>query len=81
MKQDKKKTKSAISVYLDDKTIRACEHIAEAHNLSRNAIINELLNYSIDEIYYFIPSFRHSSLQLRSKLNLAFEEKAKARNE
>jgi len=81
MKQNKKKTKSAISVYLDDKTIAACEDIASAHNLSRNAIINELLNYSIDEIYNFIPDFRHSSLQLRSRLNLAFDEKAKARNE
>ncbi len=80
MKQDKKKTKSTFSVYLDDKTIEACEYIASAHNLSRNAIINELLNYSIG-IYNFIPDFRHSSLQLRSRLNLAFEEKAKARNE
>lgn len=81
MKQNKKKTKSAISVYLDNKIIAACEDIASAHNLSRNAIINELLNYSIDEIYNFIPDFRHSSLQLRSRLNLAFDEKAKARNE
>ena len=71
MKVPKKPT----TIYLDEKILNQCDELAKIHGLSRGRLMNTLLDYAINDVYHLIPNFDHSALQLRARLNLAFEEK------
>jgi hypothetical protein len=67
--------KKATTIYLDESIIDQCDDLAKVHGLSRGRLMNTLLDYAINDVYHLIPNFDHSALQLRARLNLAFEEK------
>lgn len=70
-----KTKKRTTAVYLDEKILDQCDELAKVHGLSRGRLMNTLLDYAINDVYHLIPNFDHSALQLRARLNLAFEEK------
>ena len=70
-----KKIKKMTTLYLDQSIFDQCDELAKVHGLSRSRLVNTLLDYAINDVYHLIPNFNHSALQLRARLNLAFEEK------
>jgi hypothetical protein len=67
--------KKATTIYLDESILDQCDDLAKVHGLSRGRLMNTLLDYAINDVYHLIPNFDHSALQLRARLNLAFESK------